>query len=129
MKKHLFLIITLGICTCCFSQNIGLGKWRNHFSYDKLYKIVPADGRIYGQAKYGLFYYDTEEQTMIKYSKTDGLSDVGISNMAYDSKTKCMLIAYNNSNIDLLINDVIYNISDIKRKEISGDKAIYNINF
>ena len=129
MKKHLFLIITLGICTCCFSQNIGLGKWRNHFSYDKLYKIVPTDGRIYGQAKYGLFYYDTEEQTMIKYSKTDGLSDVGISNMAYDSKTKCMLIAYNNSNIDLLINDVIYNISDIKRKEISGDKAIYNINF
>lgn len=129
MKRFLFTIILTAICGTVFSQNIGVGKWRNHFSYAKIYKTVVAHNRVYAQAKLGLFYYDIEDGSINKLSKIEGLSDVGISTIAYDSKSRCLTIAYANSNIDLIINDVIYNISDIKRKEISGDKAIYNISF
>ena len=129
MKRFLSTIILTAICGIVFSQNIGIGKWRNHFSYAKIYKTVVAHNRVYAQAKLGLFYYDIEDGSINKLSKTEGLSDVGISTIAYDKQTNCLTIAYKNSNIDLIINNVIYNISDIKRKEISGDKAIYNISF
>lgn len=129
MKRFLSTIILTAICGIVFSQNIGIGKWRNHFSYAKIYKTVVAHNRVYAQAKLGLFYYDIEDGSINKLSKTEGLSDVGISTIAYDKQTNCLAIAYKNSNIDLIINNVIYNISDIKRKEISGDKAIYNISF
>ena len=130
MKRIGSLIILLStICGIVFSQNIGLGKWRSHFSYDKLYKVIPADNYIYAQGGLGLFCYDDDEKTVSKHSKIEGLNDVDIKTVAYDTETKCLAIAYKNSNIDLMINDVVYNISDIKRKEISGDKAIYNISF
>ena len=129
MKRFLSTIILTAICGIVFSQNIGIGKWRNHFSYAKIYKTVVAHNRVYAQAKLGLFYYDIEDGSINKLSKTEGLSDVGISTIAYDKQTNCLAIAYKNSNIDLIINNIIYNISDIKRKEISGDKAIYNISF
>ena len=129
MKRFLSTIILTAVCGIVFSQNIGVGKWRNHFSYAKIYKTVVVHNRVYAQAKLGLFFYDIDDGSINKLSKIEGLSDVGISTIAYDKQTNCLAIAYKNSNIDLIINDVIYNISDIKRKEISGDKAIYNISF
>ena len=129
MKRFLSAMILTAICGIVFSQNIGVGKWRNHFSYAKIYKTVVAHNRVYAQAGLGLFYYDVEDGSINKLSKIEGLSDVGISAIAYDKQTHCLAIAYKNSNIDLIVNDVIYNISDIKRKEISGDKAVYNISF
>ena len=129
MKRIVSLIILSTICGFVFSQNIGLGKWRSHFSFDKLYKVIPADNHIYGQGALGLFCYDDDEKTVSLHTKIENLNDVDISTVAYDFDTKCLAIAYKNSNIDLMINDVVYNISDIKRKEISGDKAIYNISF
>ena len=40
-----------------------------------------------------------------------------------------MLIAYDNTNIDLVVGNSIYNISDIKRKSIVGEKKINDIYF
>ena len=46
----------------------------------------------------------------------------------YDNISKTLIVAYTNSNIDLVTdNNEIININDIKNKIISGDKAIYNL--
>ena len=129
MKKNLILVLLTVWCSLVFSQNIGIGKWRNHFSYTKIYKTVVAGSRVYAQADLGLCYYDEDDGTLNKLSKIEGLSDVGISTIAYDAETRCLVVAYKNSNVDLVVNDKVVNLSDIKRKEIAGDKYIYNISF
>ena len=60
-------------------------------------------------------------------SKVTGLSDVGMKQVAYSEELKITIITYENCNIDLIKNNQIINISDIKRKEITGLKLINNI--
>ena len=60
-------------------------------------------------------------------SGINGLSDVGVQRLAYSKENNVLLIAYQNANVDLLIGNTIYNLSDIKRKQLSADKTINNI--
>ena len=120
--------LTAGICGSVWAQT-GIGKWRDQFSFRTTYRIEPAKERIYAQGRLGLFYYDMEDQTVNKLTKVEGLSDVGISTIAYDNETGYLAVAYANSNLDLVHDDRVYNLSDIKRSDISGDKTIYSIRF
>src|SRR5690606_1981853 len=64
-----------------------------------------------------------------RLSKTNGLSETGISAINYNETNDILFIGYTNSNIDLLKANHIVNIPDIKRVNISGDKSIYNSYF
>lgn len=60
-------------------------------------------------------------------SRVTGLNETGINRIRYDEVNKKLVIAYSNSNIDIIRNKDIYNVPGIKRSLISGDKTIYNI--
>lgn len=77
----------------------------------------------------GLYCYDIKELTLTPLTKTTGLSDVGVATMAYDDKTGYLVVAYTNGNVDLYKDERVYNISDIKRASIDGDKSISRIRF
>jgi hypothetical protein len=62
-----------------------------------------------------------------RFSRVTGLSETGVSAINYDEGNKKLLIAYSNSNIDIIYRNDIYNVPDIKRSTIIGDKNIYNI--
>jgi len=55
------------------------------------------------------------------------LSDINIKKLKYSSKHDALIICYDNSNIDIVYQNTIFNFSDIKRKQISGNKQINNI--
>ena len=113
---------------CGYSQT-AVGKWQDRLSYYELHKVVHASDRIYAAAKGGLFYYDLDDLTVNRMNKTTILNDVGISTIAYDEQTRNLVVAYNNANIDIVRNDKVVNISDIKRNNIGGSKTINNIRF
>ena len=91
--------------------------------------IAIDNDKIYCITDGGIFYYNKEDNSINRLSKINGLSDIQAILAAYDEQTKTLLIAYSNTNIDLLINNHIINISDIKRKSITGIKSINNIIF
>ena len=62
-----------------------------------------------------------------RYSRVTGLAETGISAIQYDIPNHKLFIAYSNSNIDIVYRNDIYNVPDIKRDNIVGDKTIYNI--
>ncbi|MEY2830028.1 MAG: hypothetical protein RIQ33_1886, partial [Bacteroidota bacterium] len=66
-------------------------------------------------------------KSFVQYSKANGLNDVGISTLGWSKTNKALVIAYNNSNIDILTENGVINISDIKNKSVPGDKSIYQI--
>lgn len=126
--KTTFFFIFLFININAFAQ-IPVGKWRDHFSYNKTHCLADAGNKVYVAAELAVFSYDKEESYTEKLSKANGLTDSGIERIAYNDAKKALIIIYENSNIDILINNTIYNLSDIKRKQISADKRIYNITF
>lgn len=125
-KFTLGLIIALLFQFKGWSQ-VGLYQWRDHLPYSKGIAVEIINQAIWTATPYGLFYYDPQYQSISRLNKVNGLSDVGIADMAYSQTYKTIVVAYSNTNLDLVKEGRIVNLSDIKRKPILGNKVINRI--
>ena len=124
MKRTLLSLIILFAFVSTKGQNVPTYRWQEHLSFQNAKCIVEVENNIYCATENGLFYYNKDDYTINRLNKINGLSDVGISCLAYDKENKIVIIAYNNTNIDLIKNESFINITDIKLKEIFGEKKI-----
>lgn len=108
-------------------SKVALGSWQVHIPYQQGKAVADAGDRIYVAADNGLFYYDKEFHTTETITKADGLREQQISTIGYDAETNTLVIAYANTQVDLLRDNTIHNISDIFRKAIAGEKKINHI--
>lgn len=129
MKKGWLLISYVIHCSLLIAQLPPIGQWREHLPYGSSIKTEQVNEKIFCATPYSLFSYHTQNGELQKYSRMTGLNETGISTIRYDETSKALVIAYSNSNIDVLIGSRIYNIDGIKRKNIGGDKIVYNIFF
>ena len=123
-----FLLITPNFLKAQFTE-VPIGSWRDHLSYYQTKKLALVEDRILVSAGSAMFFYDKSDNSVERFSKVDGLTDAGITQLAYDKTTKCIIVVYENSNIDIIQNDKVYNIPDIKIRSIEGSKMINNITF
>lgn len=106
-----------------------IGSWREHLPYNSTIDIALAPDRIFAATPYSLLSVGKTDGRIVKYSKIDGLSETGIQAIHFDVPTDNLLIAYTNSNLDLLTPDERINIPDLKRATGVGDKTIHAITF
>jgi hypothetical protein len=126
---RLFLIVSATLSIHPIFSQIGVGEWRDHFSYQKTFRVADAGDKIYASSELTLFSYDKAEGNIEKLSKINGLSDAGIQTIAFDDENNALVIVYTDSNIDILKDNTIYNLSDLKRKQITGNKSVNAITF
>ncbi len=105
------------------------GTWQDYLSFTAATKVAVSNDRIFCATEGGLFFYDMQDNSVNKLSGVVELSDFGVNTIAYSEENKILIIAYKNSNIDLVYESRVINLSDIKRKQITGDKSINNITF
>ena len=134
--KHLVRSLFLSICCLAlaapvFSQSagVGIGEWRVYVPNNSGRTVAAVGNRIYCATDKGFFYFDKEFNSLHTLSKIDGLHDTGVRTMNYDPLTNTLLVAYENTNLDLIRGDEIININDILRKTITGEKTINHIYF
>ena len=101
--------------------------WKEYLPYNSAIDVAAGDNRIYCATPYSLFTVDLGDNSVERSSRITGLSETGVSAIHYDENGHKLFIAYANSNIDIIYRNDIFNIPDIKRENISGDKSIYNI--
>jgi hypothetical protein len=111
------------------NAQLAFGEWRTHLPYSQAIYVTEAGNRIFCATRSGLFYYDKADNTLNKFTRIDGLSDVEISCLNYSPENDVLVIAYSNTNVDLIKGNEIYNIPDIKRKQITASKTINDIMF
>ena len=122
--KNLFLLF---LPLFLQAQDVPIGNWKDYQSYNSSSYIAESENKIYCVASGALFYVNKNDNTINRWSKINGLSDVDIKQVAYSEELKTLIITYENCNIDIIKNNQIINLSDIKRKEITGVKIINNI--
>ncbi|HEX8332593.1 MAG TPA: two-component regulator propeller domain-containing protein [Segetibacter sp.] len=105
------------------SQLQPVGQWREHLPYQNTIQVVQGGNEMFAATINNVFSVD-EKNNITRYSKVTGLNDIGVSAIAWDEALAQLVIAYNNSNIDVIKNRIVRNISDIKRSNITGNKAI-----
>lgn len=128
--KQLILSAIIILTTFSLQAQREQGAWQDYLSYNNASKIAVSPGKVYCVTEGGLFYYDLEDNSVNKFGDGIQLSDFGVKTIAYSEANEVLVIAYANSNIDLLYDDgQIFNLSDIKRKTITTNKVINNISF
>ncbi len=129
-KLFLAVAFLLGIFQNSFAQERALGTWKTFMPYNSSLGVFDAGDRVYSIASKTVFSYEKNTGAIQIYDKVNGLSDIGIKTANYDPASKVLVIAYNNSNIDLIYNGTdIYNINDIKNKATGGAISINGISF
>ena len=101
--------------------------WREHLPYNSSIDVTAGDNKIYCATPYSLFSVDLANGSIERLSKITGLAETGVSAVDYDETNHKLIIAYNNSNIDIIYREDVFNIPDLKRKTINADKSVYSI--
>jgi len=104
-----------------------IGQWREHLPYKSAIDVAGNTGKIFCATPYSLFSIDAADNSVERMSRITGLHETGVSGICYDEMNDKLFIAYKNSNIDIIYRNDIYNVPDIKRETIVGDKTIYDI--
>ena len=109
------------------TAQLAIGRWRDCPDFTAVYHVEVGDGEVYAAGRTGLFRYDLGDHTVDILGKSAGFSDAGVSALGRDPQSGVLVVAYSNSNIDLYAGGAVYNLSDIKRSALTGDKSIYAI--
>ncbi|MCD6064716.1 MAG: hypothetical protein K0R82_2627, partial [Flavipsychrobacter sp.] len=118
-KRLAALSIAVFSLTPVFAQERPIGYWRAHMPYNTAISVAYDGTTVYVATDKTFFTNNTSTNEITPYSKVDGMSDVGMSYVGYDSKTKTAVLAYSNSNIDLFSENSFYNIPDLKLKTVT----------
>lgn len=109
------------------------GKWTIHpiFAGSNITNCIDTGDEVYYLASGNLYRYDKTTSENEHLNRANYLNDSGIDNIYYNASSNYLMVAYINSNIDVI--DVasgnVSNISDIKNADISPSKAINDITF
>jgi hypothetical protein len=125
--SNLFLFFFLFVQLSSFAQNRTppIGQWREHLNYQQTIQVLKGD-KIYCATTTHLFSVDPDND-IERFTKITGLNDINVQSIGWDATTQQVVIAYSNSNVDLLKGNTVKNIGDIKRSTIAGNKTIYAI--
>ncbi|MFL5786528.1 MAG: two-component regulator propeller domain-containing protein [Flavisolibacter sp.] len=127
MRLIPFILLILTLNSNAQNPFPPVGLWRELLSYLSAADVTGNDKKIYCATPYSLFTFDLTSKEINRISKVSGLSETGVSTINYNPYINNLLIAYANSNIDILDQAGIHNIPELKRLSVSGNKTIYNI--
>ena len=125
----LSIILVMGMAASTVSAQLAIGDWDTHLSYNEGVQVADGSDRIYCGTRNGLFYYHRLDNNIQTITRVEGLSEQEINSINFSKDQNTLMIGYVNGNIDIIEGTDIYNIPDIKREQITGNKTIHNILF
>ena len=125
--RFILCFLLAGLFTAAQDQLAPVGQWREHLPYNSAIDLAAGNTRIFCATPYSLFSVTYTDAQTERFSRVTGLSETGVSTICMNNNRDKLLVAYTNSNLDILQLNRVYNIPDIKRDNIPGDKSIYRI--
>ncbi|RTQ44979.1 T9SS type A sorting domain-containing protein [Hymenobacter gummosus] len=124
LRSALLLAFTLlaGILSASAQRTAAYGDWQLHLPTNRSRTLADAGDRIFVAAEDAFYVFDKQTTSIQRLSRRDGLNDVDVDALAFDSLTQQVVVVYRSGTIDLLSPEgrVVGTLSDIKRKAIVG---------
>lgn len=129
-KTILFILLNILFSVSrTYAQSTAIGQWQDHLPYRNTIAVALGGGHVYCATTTGVFRYDPSSGEIQRLTKVNALSDVGIQGIKWNEPLGMLVVYYTNGNLDLLQGTNSYNMNDIKRSTILGDKGVYNVHF
>lgn len=104
-----------------------VGGWNTYLPYGGVIDFDSRDGQTFHCISKDAFWILNDATGDIeRYSKSNGMSDVGMSFITYDYLTEQVVLIYQNGNIDVFKDGQFDNIPDVKISTVPGNKEIYH---
>ncbi len=128
--KILLLVFGLGLMSYgAIAQDIPVGTWRLHLSFNAITCATYGNGKIYGSSETGIMVIENDN-SVTSYSKLSGLTGATISYINFNESTNQLVVAYADGNLDIIKDNVVTNFDRLKNSTtVTGSKRINHINF
>ncbi|HCM75722.1 MAG TPA: hypothetical protein DIS90_05035 [Cytophagales bacterium] len=109
-------------------ENIPVGTWRLHLSFNELRSILVGPDQIWAANDVGVIKVEKKDQQISTISKIDGLSSAVISAIGYDQQRNMLLIGFENGLLNILKDNTISVYSNLANSAaISGSRKINHV--
>lgn len=122
MKTRLLFLLIL-THSILLSQNGTLkpiGSWTEHLPYQKGTSIDIHENTLYCGTTTGLFTIDLRDNSIGRFSTVNRLNQISVDKLKYSAENKCLIVIYEDLNIDLLKGNQTINIPSIKDANIDN---------
>ena len=129
-RRALIFFIFFGIAVFnAKAQDSAIGYWESHLPYNTAVGVATDGKTLFAAGVQGFYTFDQTDPSAlpVPYSKVEGMSDIGMKCVGYDAATSTTILVYANGNIDLLKNNTFYNVADLKVKNVSGNKEVFQV--
>ncbi len=130
MKSYIFLVLIILCGRLSFAQGLpAIGQWRDHLPMRSVVSLATTDNAILAGTAYGYFDYLPASGEISTKTKSSGLSQVDLKLLSKDPNSNKILLAYKQSDLDLLDGDQIRNLPDLMISNVREDRTINHINW
>lgn len=116
MKQTRYLLLFVLLCfqwVPVFSR-AKVGSWKEHNAYLAANKMCEWNGEWVVATPEGLMCCSLSNGAIRLLSSLTGLTEKGIVDIGFDTQTQSLIVGYSNGALDVLWNDKIFPIKDIK---------------
>ena len=109
-----------------------IGEWQQHLPWQRARSVTTSADKVYYATEWSVVEIDKAERSPRYLYKNAGFNDVGIRLLRFNRTANVLLVAYNNSNIDLYYpaEEKVINLPFIvKNTVLTGDKTIKSVFF
>ncbi len=105
-----FIILTSPL----FSQsNIEIGQWKSHLPHNIVLQVEQSQDKVIYATQQSIFTIDKDDSSVEYLSKVEGLTETGIEKIIYNDINDALIIAYENSVLDIVDDEGVFPIFDI----------------
>jgi len=120
--KKLYYIAGLTLICNCLSGQLPVGSWSDHLRYNTANSIAGNSEDIFASTGASILVYNSKNNELRKLSPVNGLSQTGISAIGWSEEQSMLIVAYVNTNLDLVQGNIVHNIPDIYVRNIQGNR-------
>lgn len=130
--KHLvpgasLVLVMLLASNQAFSQELPIGTWRTHVSFESVHSVAISPTVVYGASQQGVLLVDRDERAITSLTKLDGLTGSAISFIAYDNATQALIVAYEEGTFDLVAGNAVTRFDPFLTTPITTSRRIWHI--
>ncbi|MBX2964575.1 MAG: T9SS type A sorting domain-containing protein [Cyclobacteriaceae bacterium] len=111
----------------CIAQEIPLGTWRTHTSFQTVHAVAVGNNTVYGASSSGVVVVNSDNSLSV-ITRLDGLGSTDITSLAYDAPRQQLLVSYADGLLDIIRPNEIISFAGLKDSPtITGSKKINQV--
>lgn len=127
MNKFISFIVTTAAIVNGYAQEIALGTWRTHNSYQSIHTIAIGNNQVYGASSTGIVVVNADN-SLSTITRLDGLGSADITALAYDAPKSQLLVSYADGLLDIIKPNELVSFTTLKNSPtITGSKKINQV--